>query len=215
MIRKFMGIFCALLVLSGCAAKGKFVYEPSLNPAEGAQGRKVAVLAPLADERIEKQQFDRFYDGEPIKDLQPILEKELLSTNLFSEVFTATESNQNAKADIMIEPAIEKLEWAVPDYEALLSKAFFISFLTGGIGGVIYGNTDTDVYGNATIRVRVTDKQMGNVLLNKSYNGHHEEQMIKFKCDIPETRVKMANESLKKAIGSMNADLKDVISTLK
>lgn len=213
MYGRFLGLLCVIVLVSGCATKGKFVYEPSPRPAENAKGKLVAALAPLADTRERKHQFNSYYDGDPIKDLQAILENELLGTKLFNKVITVSERNLDVTADVMIEPTLQDLEWNVPDYDALLTKMFIVSFLTGGIGGAIYGSTDIDVHGKATIAIRVTDKVKGTVLIDKSYDGHYDEQIATMQCDLPQTKVKMANESLKKTIALINSDLKIVLGT--
>lgn len=139
MFRKFLIIACAMLIVSGCASKGKFVYQPSFKSIESDSGKKVVLLAQITDGRNTPWTFDVNYDGDLINDMQLILQDELLRTNLFNKVLMATESVQDIKADVLIEPTLMKLEWKVPGYKALVDRMFYVSFLTGAIGGLISG----------------------------------------------------------------------------
>jgi len=199
------------MLMCGCATKSKFVYNQPIQQTGKGTGTLVAALTQISDSRTGKKEVDECYDGEPLKDIQAILESELLSTNLFEQVVTVTDA-ANAKADVMITPALTRFDWEVPDYETMKSYAFLAGFFTGIVGGAIYGSTDTDVYGDSGIQMRVTELASGKVVLNKSYSGHHEEKMIKFKCDTPETKVRMAGTSLQKAIAAMKSDLADVLA---
>lgn len=211
MNKHFLVLVCSILLTCGCAAKSKFVYDQPVEHAGKGTGSIVAALGQISDKRTSEKEIDKYYDGEPLKDIQSMLENELLSTNLFERVVTVTDAGAGVKADVIIDPSLTRLDWEVPDYEALKRKAFVTSLLTGGVGGAIYGSTDTDVYGDSGIQLRVTEQATGKVLLDKSYSGHHEEKMVKFKCDIPETRVAMAGKSLRKAIEAIKSDLREVL----
>jgi hypothetical protein len=194
------------LLLSGCVRKSKFVYEPPAGGLDNGKGKIVGAVARIEDRRVNTKEFDKFYEGDPVKDIQSMLEHELLGTDVFKEIIPVTDST-GLKADVMVEPVLQKLQWEVPDYESLKTKAFFVGFFTGIIGGTIYGYTDTDVYGDSGMYLRVTDVASGKVLLNKSYKGHYQQEIIKFKCDTPETRVMVAEKSLQKALGAMKSEL--------
>lgn len=210
MKKHFILTLGALLLFSGCASKGKFVYE---CPAEGlgkGNGRVVAVVARITDQRPDAKDFDNIYEGNPVKDIQSMLEYELLRTDVFKQIVPVTDTT-GIKADVMIEPALKKLQWQVPDYDSLRTKAFLFGFFTGIIGGTIYGYTDTDVYGDSNMHLRVTDVSSGKVVLDKSYSGRYEQEIIKFKCDIPETRVMVAEKSLQKTLEAIKSDLIQVL----
>ena len=204
----------ALFLISGCASKSKFVFDRPIGQVDTGKGTIVAALAPISDKRDGEKEIDKHYEGDPLKDIQAMLEYEMLSTNLFKRVYTITDVESDLKADVKIEPSLIKLEWAVPGYDALLVKSFFVGFFTGLIGGAIYGSTDIDVYGNSDIHLLVREQATGKILLDKNYSSHHEEKMIKFKCDSSETRVSMAGKSLQKTTEAIKSDLKEVFGTL-
>lgn len=211
MKKHFLVLIGSILLTCGCAAKSKFVYDQPLEHTGKGTGSIVAALGQISDKRTSEKEIDKNYDGEPLKDIHSMLENELLSTNLFERVVTVADAGAGVKADVIIDPSLTRLDWEVPDYNALKVKAFMAGLLTGVVGGVIYGSTDTDVYGDSGIQLRVTEQATGKVLLDKSYSGHHEETMIKFKCDIPETKVSMAGKSLRKAIEAIKSDLREVL----
>jgi len=206
-------ILVALLVLSGCASKASFVYECPTEGLDKGKGRVVAAVARIVDERKSPESFDNFYEGNPSDDLQPILEHELFRTDVFKQVVSANDIAP-IKGDVLIEPTLNKLQWQVPDYDSLRAKAFLFGFFTGIIGGTIYGYTDTDVYGDSDLHLRVTEVSSGRVVLDKSYTGRYEQEIIKFKCDLPETRVMVAEKSLLKALETIKSDIVKVLGKL-
>jgi hypothetical protein len=52
-----------------------------------------------------------------------------------------------------------------------VSTAFTIRLLTGGITGVGYGVTATDVFGHATLHIRLVDTQQKRVVLERDYQA--------------------------------------------
>jgi hypothetical protein len=204
-------LLCTILLISGCATKSKFVHDRPLEQPDKGKGSIVAALTPINDQRFDGKLIDDYYDGSLLADTQSMLERELLGTGLFEKVFTVTAADKGVKADVTVEPTLTGLEWKVPGYDALRVKAFLAGFLTGLVGGTIYGCTDTDVYGDSSMHLRVTEQATGKVLLDRDYSGHHEEEIMKFKCDTPTTKVAMAGKSLQKTMAAMKADLRDAL----
>ena len=200
----------ALLIFSGCATKSKFVYECPAEGLDKGKGKLVAAVTRITDKRTNAEDIDKFYDGNPVTDFQSMLEYELFRTNVFKQIVPVTDVT-GIKADIMVEPTLNKLQWQVPDYDSLRVKAFLFGFFTGIIGGTIYGYTDTDVYGDSDLHLRVTDVASGKVVLDKSYSSRYEQEIIKFKCDTPGTRVMVAEKSLQKALEAIKSDLIQVL----
>lgn len=205
-------ILCAVFFISGCATTSQFVYNHPTDFPEAKQENLVAAVVPIIDLRKGDKEIDKIYSDSPLVNIQKIIQEELRSTGLFKKVISISKADEENGADIMVEPSLAKLEWVVPNYDELVGKAFAVSVLTGGIGGAIYGSTDVDVYGNTSLHVKVMEISNGKVLLEKTYDGHCEEKMIKFKCDTPETKAKMIGTSLKQSIEAMKTDLKEAIS---
>lgn len=55
----------------------------------------------------------------------------------------------------------------------------------------------------------------GIAILDKSYEGHHQEQIAKMRCDTPDTKVRMTEESLKKVFQQLDSDLRGLLGTAK
>ena len=55
------------------------------------------------------------------------------------------------------------------------------------------------------------EEATGQVLLERTYSGHYEQQMDKFKCDTPETKATMIGKSVKEAMNQLKIDLQKVL----
>lgn len=104
-----------------------------------------------------------------------------------------------------IEGELEKLDWFVPGYDSMLKKAFASSLLTGGLGGIAYGSTETLVQGNAVLKIRWL--QSGREALNREYVGYYEEKIKKLQCDTVETKSRVAGLALSDAIEKLLKDM--------
>ncbi len=206
---RYFFLVIMFFLISGCASKSKFVYE---RTQEAGKGSIVVALSPISDMRLEDQEVDKHYDGDPLKDIQAMLENELLGTGLFKQVVTKPNDASGVKIDMTVEPTLTKLAWEVPGYSGLIAKSVLVGFFTGIVGGVIYGCTDIEVHGDSCIHLLVKDYATGKVLIDKDYKGHHEEQLIKFSCDTAETKVLMAGKALQKTLADIKTDLKNTLS---
>ena len=199
-----------LFLVSGCASKSKFVYECPTGGLENGKGMMVAAVVRIVDQRKDAANFDIVYDGDAVKDIQSMFEYELLRTGLFKQIVSVTDTTK-IKADVIFEPTLNKLQWQVPDYDSIHLKKFLFGFVTGVIGGTLYGLTGTDVYGESGMNLRVTDVASGKVVLNKSYSGQYKQGIVKFKCDRPETKVMVAEKSVRDAMESIKSDITQVL----
>lgn len=203
---------CALaLLFSGCAAT-QFVYEHPAEPRVTGEGTVIAAVAPVTDVRGGDKAIDAIYAADPMKDIQVIIQEELMSTGLFDDVILLPSPVKEHEATIVIESSVAKLNWEVPKYKDIVGTAFVVGFLTGGVGGIVYGSTATDVHSDVSLDVRVVEHGSGNVLLEKTYDGHCEEKFPKLKCDTPETKAMMVGKSLKRTMEAMIFDIQKVMS---
>jgi len=111
-----------------------------------------------------------------------------------------------------VEGELTRLDWFVPGYDAMLKKALVSSILTGGLGGIAYGSTETPVQGNAVLRIRLM--QSGQEVLNREYVGFYEERIKKLNCDTIETKSRVAGLALSDAVEKLVKDL-DSLSSIK
>ena len=155
--------------------------------------------------------IDKIYSGKPIEEIQNIIYTELMSTGLFKEIVF----NDSSDTDITIEPSLTRMEWKVPNYGQMQGKAFAAGAFTGLVGGMIYGSTKTDVYGDTSLYVKIVENDTGKIIIDKEYEGHCEEKMAKLNCDSTETKAKMVGNSLKKALEALKVDLNDAVDKYK
>ena len=217
-VRRVFLLFCAAVLLGGCAAKSQFLYDLPQVSQDMPKGSVVALVSTVDDKRSGDKEIDRIYDCEPLENVQKIIVEEMKSTGIFKNVIGVPKGGQpeqivsESDADILISPAVIKMDWEVPGYKEMLGKVFAVSILTGGIGGAIYGSTETEVLGETTVHVTLKNIKSGEVLLDKSYSGRYEEKMIRFRCDTPSTKARMVSKSLKAAIDFLKEDLWKVLS---
>lgn len=138
--------------------------------------------------------------------LNPVVVKELDGSGLFSSVELNT--NEAPKTGYLLTCKINELRWEVPNYDHLLDTVGVVSFLTGGVGGVIYGSTDTDVLGHAEIRFSLTNLDSGEMLLNRDYAATITEKKAKLRCDTPATYREVAAKSFQTTIAAFEKDLR-------
>lgn len=204
-------VLCMLLVIAqtGCAAT-KMPFSYQYPDAKQAQSPGLVLLfSGVVDQRSDRD-IDKIYEADPIKEISRILREELLSMGLFSNIILASEgtpTSQVENATFVIEPKLDVLKWEVPDYDSKKFWAFTTSLLTGGLGGTIYGMSDTDVYGHSRMRIKLSSMKTGETVVDKDYLGVAKEVMIKFKCDTPETKSTMVGKSLKNLMEKFKSDL--------
>ena len=206
---------CVLLTLFvvGCATKSEFLYDHP-NITENSPSGLVAACEKLQDKRQKPCKLDKIYYADPIEEIGKIIQQEIVSTGLFVQVIQLSEGDTKVSegglhgdADLLVSAKLREMNWIVPNYAAMLGKTFGVSVLTGGIGGLIYGSTETDVYGDAKISIKVVDLQFNRTLLDKDYVGHAEEKMKKLACDTPSAKARMVGEAIKGIMQQFKEDL--------
>jgi hypothetical protein len=207
-LKKLFSIAVVLFLASGCASKSKFVYEPPKGGLENDKGRLVAAVVHIVDQRTDAAKFDILYEGKPAEDIQTMLEYELIRTDLFKAVIPV--NYPAVKADFIIEPTLHKLQGQVPDLDTIRLKSVILSCVSI-IGSSIYNLTNTEVYGESGIHLRITDGTTGKIILDKSYSGLYKQDVSKFMCNIPETKVMVAQKSIQNAIETIKSDINQVI----
>ncbi len=109
-------------------------------------------------------------------------------------------------------PTLEEMKWEVPNYDRILATAFVTSLLTGGVGGVIYGSTKVDVYGDTTLKIKIIEQDTGKILIDKDYKAHIKERKAKLSCDTSTTKSEICGKSLKAAMELFKIDLAKIIT---
>jgi hypothetical protein len=207
-LKKHLIIAVVLFLSSGCASKSKFVYEAPKGGFENDKGRLVAAVVHIVDQRKDAAKFDILYEGKPAEDIQTMLEYELIRTDLFKAVIPV--NYPAVKADFIIEPTLRKLQGQAPDLEMIRLKSVILGCVSI-IGSSIYNLTNTEVNGESDIHVRITDGPTGKIILDKSYSGLYKQDVSKFMCNIPETKVMVAQKSILNAIEMIKSDINQVI----
>lgn len=218
---KYLSVCCLFAVLlAGCSSSTQFIYPNTQASAPKSDGL-VLVCKNLNDQRNNKD-LDKSYTSNPVIDIQQILSNEALSTGLFKTVGIVTDEQSNninylkqEKVDFLMEATIKKLEWEVPNYDAKLTTTFVVSFLTGGIGGLLFTAIPTDVYGHSIISMKIIDVNTEAVYLDKEYIGKSEESIALLKSDFPETKATVAGNAVKICMDQFKADLAKTIANKK
>jgi hypothetical protein len=192
------------LFLGGCATQRPAIALPYEFPATGspAAGLPTARVTTVTDHR-EDRTLDPLLSDKPVELVQKAIEAELAAKGVYA--FTSS-GNESAFA-IHIAADLREMSWAVPNHSKMVKTAFWTSFLTGGIGGLAYGSTDTPVFGRAVVHLKLTEPSTGRVVLDQAFDAVHEERMAKLKCDLPQTRARMMAAALKAALVKATAAL--------
>lgn len=94
-----------------------------------------------------------------------------------------------------------------PQLRRKVSRCFAASFLTGGVGGLIYGSIRTDVYGDIKLTINVIDIGSDKSIIEKEYVGHYTERKAMMNSDSAKTRATMVGNSLKMVMDEFKEDL--------
>ena len=215
MNRKFnstLFILAVLFFLAGCATKTPLLYDhPQVN-LPSTPNLKIAVTRP-EDERQPNKDVDKMWATDPTNDIKNVIIKELQCTGLFKNVIDLGSKEGDEIQDITIKliSSIKVLEWEIPNLEEQEGNMFAISLLTGGIGGLIYGNGETDFYGKATLKICIKNEQTDETLLDKEYSSRAEEKMARLKTDSYEERSKIIGCAVKQIMEEFKNDVKQVM----
>lgn len=197
------------LLIGGCATAPRTVQLPYAFPVgtpTAAAAAPTAEIVSVTDSR-EDRSFDRFMNEQPTEILRKALAAELEAGGAFSRV--ARQGAPIGGAAVTIDVVLHDLSWAVPNHEGIVKTAFWTSFLTGGLGGLAYGATDTPVFGHAVVALKITERASGRVILAEKLDAVHEEKTAKLKCDSLETRARVMAAALKAVL------LKATLATAK
>lgn len=197
-----------LVLLCGCGAT-KLPFNYTYSSRETPTGNVVVALQGMRDNRADRE-IDKIYVNSPSTELNTILKEEISGTGLVKGIVVkdaspSADELRSSGANFVVIPVLKDLKWEVPGYDAIKTLAFTTSFLTGGVGGVIYGSTSTDVYGMAELSVRVIDLNSADVI-DKAYTGRIEDRKAKLVCDTPGTKNEMVTRALKEAVDKFRAD---------
>jgi hypothetical protein len=186
------------LFFGGCATKPPVISLPYEMPAT-SMGSNVASASGAEIDIVQDTRADRsldmFLSERPSDLLRRALAAELISTGVFPTV--APEASASSPSRFIIEVNLCDVSWAVPNHDRMVKTAFWTSFLTGGIGGIAYGSTDTPVYGHAVVSLKLWDRVNGKVLLEQTFDATHEEHKAKLACDTLQTRAQVMALALK------------------
>lgn len=202
-----VGLLILAAFFSGCASAPKKIQMPyalPAAPAVAATATPEAEVTAISDKRQDRS-IDAYLEESPVELLRKALAAELQAGGAFASV---TAQAAQPAAPLTIEVELRDLSWAVPNHKAMIQTAFWTSFLTGGLGGLAYGSTDTPVFGHAALVLKITDRATGKVLFNETLDVVHEEKMAKLKCDTPTTKAKVMAAALKAALIKGTAGVK-------
>lgn len=191
-------------LLSGCANGPAKKATLPITPTQfrASTETKTAQVAISVEDKRADNSLDAILELPADQQLTQALQAAIVQSKLLSE-------NATSKDALDISVSMNKLEWFVPGYKAMIKKAFATSFLTGGLGGLAYGSTDTEVHGLCELTITV--KWNGEALLTKTYSDAHIEKMAKLKCDSMQTKSRMAAISVSHVVDAFLPDLQQAL----
>ena len=202
-------VFVALVAFAGgCAANRQLIQLPYEMPAVGTANASAptAEVVNVSDAR-EDRGVDGFLQDRPAEFVGKAVMAELESAGLFQA------PKANTQAAMHIDVRLNDLSWAVPNHDSMMKTAFWTSFLTGGLGGLAYGSTDTPVFGRASLNLRITERATGKVYFDDKIEVVHQEKMAKLKCDTPKTQAHMIAAALADAMAKMKTAVAKAMQT--
>jgi hypothetical protein len=203
---QYLLLFTLVVLTSACATPSEFIYPEISKSTLYNEEKLVCELEELKDKRTQQKEIDKIYKNPPVIEIQKILQKELINSGFFTEIHLATEI-PNDHAGYLIKPSLVRLEWEVPDYDNLVGTTFVVSLLTGGIGGLVYASTSTDVFGYVDLEIELYDLSTENLLTKKIYKGLIKQNMAKLSSDTPETKATIIGLAAQSAINQFKEDL--------
>lgn len=204
-------LFILIILASGCSTSSEFIY-PENSKSTLYNGEKFfGELDELQDKRTQDKrtqdkEIDEIYKTPPVIEIQKILQDELINSGIFSEIHLALETPKS-QAGYLIKPSLIRLEWEVPGYGSMVGTTFGVSLLTGGIGGLIYGSTSTDVFGYVDLEIELYDLSSDKLLTKKLYKGLAKQNMAKLSSDSHETKATIIGLAVQSAINQFKEDL--------
>ena len=199
----FLGLFIVTFSLVGCQS-AKFTYNTPV-PIYNTSGPAVQVM-PIIDCRTNRA-MDKCLEKGYMADVQRAIAGELGSMNAFCSVIVTTNAADPVIADLKLSPTLYRLEWNIPDYDALIGKAFAVGFFTGIVGGAIYASTSIDVHGHSALDFRVEQVADHRILLDSNYCGSVTNRLKKGVCDTPNTKARMMAQALQQTMYQVRLDL--------
>jgi hypothetical protein len=199
-------LFVIFIFTNACTTTTAF-HHPSPLENKAYKGKQyVGEVALLKDERAGDKSIDKIFKDSPLMEIQKMIEEEILYSGIFSQMKKKGETF-NAELRYLIKPVLKRLEWHIPNYDSMVGTAFIVSALTGGIGGVIYGSTDTTVFGYVDLEIELYDNQSRQTVFNKTYKGEVKKTMAKIFSDSQNTKAEMIGLATQDAVKKFKVDL--------
>jgi hypothetical protein len=183
---------------TGCISQKPLPY--SAVPAKLRETGPQLSILPIEDRRAAKDDMDRVLAIPQC--VEVVLAQEMEGVGMFQKVSRQTSPPQSGYT---LRVALDRLQWEVPNYDRILGTTLGVSIATGGLGGLIYGSTGTEVLGHASMEMVLTSGDA--VLLNKKYVGLAKEEKAKMNSDTPATYREVAAKAVADAISQFKADL--------
>lgn len=140
--------------------------------------------------------------------IDPVTVKELQGIGLFSTVTFCT--NSAPKNGYVLHSQLKELRWEVPNHDSMVTTVFVVSLFTGGIGGVIYGCTDTDVFGYADVHFRLENTHTSQTVLDRDFKATEKRRTTKLSCDTPATMREVSAGALRTVFNEFESELKQL-----
>jgi hypothetical protein len=206
--RSYVPLLAALVVVllgCGCVSQKPLPFAHGTPLPAPAGGPSLAVI-PTQNLRSTKDNEDKVLQIPECMD--PVTVKELQGIGVFSAVELCT--NSTPENGYTLHTQLKELRWEVPNHDTIVTTAFVVSLFTGGIGGVIYGSTGTDVFGYANVHFRLENAQTSQPLLDRDFTATEKRRTTKLVCDTPDTLREVSAGALRTIFNQLEAELKEL-----
>lgn len=223
-----------LLVAGGCAPVPLEYTYGSVKKRPPVSAQAFLAKPSLRIAEVRDMRSDRAIDGHlvehPEQALTTILRREIASTGAFSEVVPAdnpnggdppapnggdppADSNALPGPHWALEAQLLEFDWHMPYFWVKKIGSGVVGLAFGWAGALVSIAMPTTVSGESKMRLVVRDLDSGRVLLDKTYQGAHEEWDLLIKADWPSAQSHMVSKATETMMQQIKADLAHLAET--
>jgi hypothetical protein len=213
------GLGLVLLAVAACATPERVPFEYEQPVARLNEGSTyVLIVEPIQDARYGDRSLDKVLSESPCACVTAAMEQEMRATGLFAEVVRASDADRTAqlvqspdKKHLRVKARLLDMAWDVTGYGNIQNMRT-VSVVGFGVVGAIARNayetsTLTPVNGRTALAIELTDSELQQPLLKKTYTGMASESRKISECDSWQTRSHMVSRSTADAMRQFKTDL--------
>ena len=200
-----IGVIICAFTLMHCASQAAFLYTRP-NPV-AAPGELVLVLRPIVDARPlqEKEPMEGVLETDLLVEVESAIRAEMESMGAFEKIELIGEESSVRHDEVALTIQLHQFTWEVPQHNEMATTHFVMNVFSAGLSGLLYGFTETSVYGRVALSMAFT--QQDKLLWEKQYTKTYQEKCKRILSDAPETKARVTSRALHRALQEMKQDL--------